>query len=89
MSTASIAGDDEITVSDGDGTELTLRLDPAAWAAYVALPEEVANDDTVPTAVPMVDDLPLWVSDEIFEVLSSSGPTIGLVDGKLRALRDP
>jgi hypothetical protein len=86
--TVSQTGASEITVRDSDGTDLIFRLDPAEWAAYVALPEEVANDDIVPTAVPLVDDLPLWVSDEMSEMLGSSGAVIGLVDGDLRALTD-
>ena len=86
--TVSETGDREIAVRTADATELIVRLDPAEWAAYVALPEEVTDDDIVPTAIPLVDDLPLWVSDEMFDVLGSSGAVIGLVDGRLRALTD-
>ena len=77
--------DSEITVDDGH-TTYVVRADPAEWAAYVSLPEQVTSADIVPTATPVVDDLPLYVWDEMFETLGSSGPMIGLVGGRLRAL---
>ena len=80
-------GDGEITVEDGDASHV-LRLDPAKWAAYVSLPEQLTREDIVPTAVLMVDDLPFWVWDEMFEALGSGGPVVGLVDGQLRPLPD-
>lgn len=83
--TATQTGDSEITIDHGDATHI-VRLDAAEWAAYVSMPEEVTWGDTVPTAVPMVDDLPLWVWDEMSEELGSHGPVIGLVDGRLRPL---
>ena len=83
--TAAQISDSEITVDDGH-TTYVVRADAAEWAAYVSLPEQVTNDDIVPTAVPLVDDLPLWVWDEMSETLGSAGPVIGLVDGRLCAL---
>lgn len=74
----------EITLRTEDEGTLVFRLDPAQWAARISLPDEVSNDDTVPTGVALVDGLPLWVSDELFEVLDSSNAVITLVDGELR-----
>ena len=86
--TATQTGDSEITVDDGDTTHVVLRVDAAEWAAYLSMPEEVTSEDVVPTAVPLVDDLPLWAWDEMFEALGSLGPVIGLVDGRFRPLPD-
>ena len=82
---AAQTGDGEITVEDGDRTHV-FRLDAAEWAAYVSMPEQVTWHDVVPTAIPMIDDLPLWVWDEMSEALGSGGSVIGLVDGRLRPL---
>lgn len=75
----------EITLREGE-TERIFRLDPAHWAACVSLPEKVTNRYIVPTAVALANGLPLWVSDEVFEVLGSSTGVIGLVNGSLRPL---
>lgn len=81
---------DAIRVDDGTGA--TYLLDPQEWADYLTDPETSAAEDvwehTVPTAQPLVDGLPLWVTDELGE-LSASGGTVTLVDGALVTLDAP
>lgn len=86
----------EVHVDDGEvrvvqGTEQTIyRIDPAEWAAYLSGAEvtEAADDsDIVPVGTPLVDGLPLWVVDELFEAAGAWGPVVGLVDGRLVGLQ--
>ena len=86
----------ELHVDDGEvrvvqGTEQTIyRIDPAEWAAHLTEAEvTVAADDSdiVPVGTPLVDGLPLWVVDELFEGSGAWGPVVGLVDGRLVGLQ--
>ncbi|QNN51299.1 hypothetical protein [Nocardioides mesophilus] len=86
----------EVHVGDGEirvvrGTEQTVyRIDPAAWAGYLTEPEvteAAADSDIVPVATPLVDGLPLWAVDELFEAAGAWGPVVGLVDGRLVGLQ--
>jgi hypothetical protein len=74
------------------GEVTTYRFTPQAWADHL---NAIAADDpepddyptyfgVVPAAMPLVDGLPLWATDELFEVEGTWGPgTIGIVDGRL------
>ena len=62
------------------GTEqIVYRIDPAAWAAYLTDPEpdETTTDgDVVPAATPLTDGLPLWVTDELVEIVGADEPAV-------------
>ncbi|GAB2870760.1 hypothetical protein [Nocardioides pacificus] len=84
-----------IRVDDGY-EQTTFLIDPTEWAAYLSDVEPTAVDEhpddateahlatgIVPTAVPLVDGLPLWAVDELEEATGSGGPVIALVEGEL------
>jgi hypothetical protein len=68
--------------------ETTYRIDPDDWAAYLTDPDtqqDAEDSDIVPAAFPQVDGLPLWVTDELYEIAGTHG-VIALEDGQLRGV---
>jgi hypothetical protein len=81
--------DREIRVARG-AEQTIYRIDPADWAEHLTEPEDTGaadDSDIVPVATPLVDGLPLWVVDELFEVAGAWGPVVGLVNGRLVGLQ--
>jgi hypothetical protein len=80
--------DGEIRVADADGEVTVYRIDPDAWAMYLndLQGTDSGSSPVVPAALPLVDGLPLWATDELAEVAGAFGPLVGLLDGRLVGL---
>ncbi|MFY0405444.1 hypothetical protein [Solicola sp. PLA-1-18] len=82
-----------VSFDDPDRLDEVYEFKPREWAAYLREftsttlgplePGQVGDSEIVPAAIPLIDGLPLFVTDELSEMMGSKGPAVTLVDGRI------